>query len=57
MKRRNFFRLAGVAGLTFAGKSASAQETEIKKEFVGVLVDTTRCIGCRSCEVACCPSP
>jgi Fe-S-cluster-containing dehydrogenase component len=22
-------------------------------EFVGVLVDTTRCIGCRSCEVAC----
>ncbi len=53
MKRRNFFRLTGVAGLTLAGKSASAQETEIKKEFVGVLVDTTRCIGCRSCEVAC----
>ncbi|MGB2906745.1 MAG: 4Fe-4S dicluster domain-containing protein [Candidatus Aminicenantaceae bacterium] len=53
MKRRNFFKLSGIAGLTLAGKSASAQEPEIKKEFVGVLVDTTRCIGCRSCEVAC----
>ena len=53
MKRRNFFKLAGAAGLSIAGKPASAQESEIKKEFVGVLVDTTRCIGCRSCEVAC----
>jgi formate dehydrogenase iron-sulfur subunit len=53
MKRRNFFKLSGIAGLTLAGKSASAQEPEIKKEFVGVLVDTTRCIGCRSCEAAC----
>lgn len=53
MKRRNFFKLAGVAGLTISGKPGSAQEVETKKEFVGVLVDTTRCIGCRSCEVAC----
>ena len=53
MKRRNFIKLAGVAGMAATGKSASAQETETKKEFVGVLVDTTRCIGCRSCEVAC----
>jgi formate dehydrogenase iron-sulfur subunit len=53
MKRRNFFKLAGVAGLTVAGKSALAQENPIQKEFVGVLVDTTRCIGCRSCEAAC----
>jgi formate dehydrogenase iron-sulfur subunit len=53
MKRRNFFKLAGVAGMTLKGKSALAQENPIQKEFVGVLVDTTRCIGCRSCEVAC----
>ena len=53
MKRRNFFKFTGLAGLTLAGKSASAQEREPKKEFVGVLVDTTRCIGCRACEVAC----
>src|SRR5512136_1218738 len=31
-------------------KEASAAET---KEFMGVLVDTTRCVGCRSCEAAC----
>jgi formate dehydrogenase iron-sulfur subunit len=53
MKRRNFFKLAGVAGLTLTGKPALTQEDPIQKEFVGVLVDTTRCIGCRSCEVAC----
>jgi formate dehydrogenase iron-sulfur subunit len=53
MKRRNFFKLAGAAGLSITGKSAVAQDTTEQKEFVGVLVDTTRCIGCRSCEVAC----
>jgi formate dehydrogenase iron-sulfur subunit len=54
MKRRNFFKLAGAAGLTVIGKkSAQAQETPGHTEFIGVLVDTTRCIGCRSCEVAC----
>ena len=30
-----------------------ALELRHPEEFVGVLVDTTRCIGCRSCEVAC----
>lgn len=30
-----------------------ADDAKDPKEFVGVLVDTTRCIGCRSCEVAC----
>ncbi|MFC2158968.1 4Fe-4S dicluster domain-containing protein [Acidobacteriota bacterium] len=53
MKRRNFFKIAGAAGLTLTAGSASAQEDMPKKEFVGVLVDTTRCIGCRSCEAAC----
>ncbi|MFC2163959.1 4Fe-4S dicluster domain-containing protein [Acidobacteriota bacterium] len=53
MNRRNFFRMAGVAGLTLSGKPSFAKKTDEKTEFVGVLVDTTRCIGCRSCEVAC----
>jgi formate dehydrogenase iron-sulfur subunit len=30
-----------------------ADDAKEPKEFTGVLVDTTRCIGCRSCEVAC----
>jgi len=33
--------------------TAQAQHTTEEKEFVGVLVDTTRCIGCRNCELAC----
>lgn len=32
---------------------ARSEPDEDQKEFVGVLVDTTRCIGCRSCEMAC----
>jgi formate dehydrogenase iron-sulfur subunit len=52
--RRGFFKTSATAGaaLLTAGspKAATAKED---KEFVGVLVDTTRCIGCRSCEVAC----
>jgi Fe-S-cluster-containing dehydrogenase component len=32
---------------------ARSEPDEEQKEFVGVLVDTQRCIGCRSCEMAC----
>jgi Fe-S-cluster-containing dehydrogenase component len=55
MDRRNFLKTAGVACATVAGaRSAKAQEHDTDpEEFVGVLVDTTRCIGCRSCEVGC----
>jgi Fe-S-cluster-containing dehydrogenase component len=52
MKRRNFLQLAGAAGVTAAARPVAAQPVP-DKEFVGVLVDTTRCIGCRGCEVAC----
>jgi Fe-S-cluster-containing dehydrogenase component len=38
---------------TLAVPSVKAEETKDDKEFVGVLVDTTRCVGCRSCEFAC----
>ncbi len=55
MDRRNFLKTAGVACATAAGARSAAADTQEHKpeEFIGVLVDTTRCIGCRSCEVAC----
>ena len=55
MNRRNFFKVTGAAGAALASRDAKAQEIDPKEqeEFVGVLVDTTRCIGCRSCEMAC----
>jgi formate dehydrogenase beta subunit len=53
MKRRTFLKVAGVTGATLAGGRAEAAQREGETEFVGVLVDTTRCIGCRSCESAC----
>jgi Fe-S-cluster-containing dehydrogenase component len=43
---------AGMAGVNFAGRPHRSTGVA-KGEFVGVLTDTTRCIGCRSCEVAC----
>jgi formate dehydrogenase iron-sulfur subunit len=59
MDRRSFFKVAGAAGAAIAtGKpgQAAAASGESDIEFVGVLVDTTRCIGCRSCEAACAAS-
>lgn len=52
MDRRNFLKAAGAAGAALACpvKKTKAQDST---EFVGVLVDTTRCIGCRGCEMAC----
>jgi len=54
MDRRNFLKTAATIGAaTLPLKRLNAEKKEEKKEFVGVLVDTTRCIGCRACEVAC----
>jgi len=53
MKRRCFLKVTGAAGATLAAGSAAAQQPQDDTEFVGVLVDTTRCIGCRACERAC----
>ncbi|MEN8165683.1 MAG: 4Fe-4S dicluster domain-containing protein, partial [Acidobacteriota bacterium] len=55
MDRRKFLALAGAATTApLVSKTAQAHEiTEDSPEFMGVLVDTTRCIGCRQCEVAC----
>lgn len=57
--RRTFLKGlgAGIAGVGSAGSllpgRVEAGGTPSGKEFMGVLVDTTRCAGCRSCELAC----
>jgi ferredoxin len=59
MDRRTFLKImgSGVAGaatgnLLTPGRTF-AKEGLSGKEFYGILVDTTRCIGCRRCEKAC----
>jgi formate dehydrogenase iron-sulfur subunit len=59
MDRRTFLKGLGT-GIAVAGPGSSllpgrleAKEVVASKEFMGVLVDTTRCVGCRSCESAC----
>jgi formate dehydrogenase iron-sulfur subunit len=55
--RRNFIKSAGLLTATVAGiptKSAkAAPENILSEDRMGVLVDTTVCIGCRNCEWAC----
>ena len=57
--RRSFLKVlglgvAGVASGQMVTPSLLKAETVVPlKQFVGVLVDTTRCVGCRSCEAAC----
>ena len=54
MDRRTFIQSVGVVSTSLVAVSpGKADEGEPRKEFVGVLVDTTRCVGCRSCEFAC----
>jgi len=55
--RRNFIKSAGLLTATVAGistKSVKATpENILSEDRMGVLVDTTACIGCRNCEWAC----
>ena len=54
MDRRRFFEVSLAASGVLVGKGAGANEaSHAQTEFVGVLCDTTRCIGCRNCERAC----
>jgi Fe-S-cluster-containing dehydrogenase component len=57
MKRRDLLKLFGAAaGTAVATRAASAAEPGTglaAGDPVGVLVDTTKCIGCRTCEFAC----
>jgi formate dehydrogenase iron-sulfur subunit len=52
-RRQFFIASATVAAGGVPNNNIKADGAVEPKEFVGVLVDTTRCIGCRSCEVAC----
>ena len=54
MNRRQFLRLIGAAaGTALTGNAFATEITAGGQEFVGVLTDTTLCIGCRECERAC----
>ena len=52
MNRRTFLKIGTVAGSTLVAGRAEATEKGNPEEFVRVLVDTTRGIGCRACERA-----
>jgi len=57
LDRRGFLKTIGVVGATLASAGAAkAGGTKEEREAVGVLVDTTRCAGCRTCEVMCAES-
>ncbi len=55
--RRNFFKSAGLLTTAIAGvstkKAKAAPKNILSEDRMGVLVDTTVCIGCRNCEWAC----
>jgi formate dehydrogenase iron-sulfur subunit len=53
--RRRFLGMTGASALGVIGTPAEAEgaATDRTDEGYGVLVDVTRCIGCRSCEGAC----
>ena len=54
MDRRGFLKTLGLAGATVAcPKGAMAAEPQRGGDPYGVLVDTTRCVGCNSCTYAC----
>ena len=56
VKRRTFLKqVAGVSSLAVFGKdgAAEASRLQVSPDQYGVLVDTTLCVGCRSCEKAC----
>lgn len=59
MDRRTFLKIVGsgvagaVAGNLLSPGGTNASGAPLGKEFYGILVDTTRCIGCRRCELVC----
>jgi len=55
MDRRTALKTLGMIGATalVGDEAEAARQSEDGPEFVGILVDTTRCVGCRSCEFAC----
>ncbi len=55
LTRRTFFKVTAVGAATVAGatKVEAAGAIVAAEDARGVLVDTTKCVGCRACEAAC----
>ena len=59
VSRRDFLRNAGLTGLacsavgTLPDRALASETREVSDDSMGVLVDLTKCIGCRRCEAAC----
>jgi formate dehydrogenase iron-sulfur subunit len=57
LNRRKFLKSLGIVGATVSGipakKLLAKSQRELSEDRMGVLVDTTVCIGCRRCEWAC----
>jgi len=57
MNRRSFVKTLGAVSLAaLPSEKIYAQDNDEEKEFMGILVDTTMCVGCRACEEACAES-
>lgn len=59
IKRRNFLKGIAGAGVGVAasplltGKALASEVKKLEANHIGMLYDATKCIGCKSCEVAC----
>ena len=53
--RRDFLKTAGVLGLggAIAPQASASEAPHVSDDWMGVLVDIPKCIGCRRCEFAC----
>ena len=55
LSRRTFFKVGAVTATTMAGvgRAEAAAGMTAAADAKAVLVDTTKCVGCRTCEAAC----
>lgn len=53
MNRRDFLKTLGVGASTVALPSMARAQQKGPEDGYGLLIDSTRCVGCRTCEEAC----